>query len=257
MKLKVKNFCQVKFFTTIEQSSFNIFQYTSQKRDYVTSRYKSSLHDKNKKIDWTPLRRKIVGQDDFEEESEKTRIKTQIRSPFPEIEDEGEIVKGNKFLPHPPAFEIKEENDDGIIQVNIPIPREVTVDSFGWAYGRGARKRAHALARVKPGVGEFFVNGKLLANYFPILLARDRALHSLIVTEKIGKLDVHVNVHGGGQTGQSHAIMMATADAIQSLDPIYHWSLKKNKCLTRDSRRVERKKTGKPKARKSKQWSKR
>ena len=222
------------------------------KRSYVTAKYKSSNYDKNKKINWDPLKRKVVGNP-----AEEVKIKREVRAPFPEVEEEGEVVKGNKYLPHPPPFELKEANFDGKIEIHEPEPRERVVDESGWAYGRGARKSAHAMARVKEGSGLFFVNGKLLAQYFPIILSRDRALHSLIVTENIGKMDVHATVRGGGHTGQSHAVMMATAQAIQNFDPIYRWSLKKTKCLTRDSRKVERKKTGKPKARKSKQWSKR
>lgn len=130
-------------------------------------------------------------------------------------------------------------------------------DRFGVAMGTGRRKTSVARVRVKDGSGKFVINGRDLQEY--IRLERDRiaVLAPLKVTDTEGKVDISVNVSGGGLTGQSGAIVLGIARALQAKNPANHATLSEGGFLTRDSRMVERKKYGHKKARRSFQFSKR
>ncbi len=121
----------------------------------------------------------------------------------------------------------------------------------------GRRKTSTARVILRPGTGEWSVNGRSLQDYFPRILHRKRAEEALKVTEYDGKLDVTVRVRGGGITGQADAIRLALARSILTKDEETRPLLRKHGLLTRDSRKVERKKPGRPKARKRFQFSKR
>jgi small subunit ribosomal protein S9 len=121
----------------------------------------------------------------------------------------------------------------------------------------GRRKTSTARVLLRPGTGEWSVNGRTLQTYFPRILHRKRAEEALKVTEYDGRLDVIVRVKGGGVSGQADAIRLAVARAILSKDDEARTTLRKHGLLTRDARKVERKKPGRPKARKRFQFSKR
>ncbi len=121
----------------------------------------------------------------------------------------------------------------------------------------GRRKTSTARVILRPGTGEWSINGRSLPDYFPRILHRKRAEEALKVTEYDGKVDVTVRVRGGGTTGQADAIRMALARSILEKDDEARPLLRKHRLLTRDSRKVERKKPGRPKARKRFQFSKR
>jgi small subunit ribosomal protein S9 len=121
----------------------------------------------------------------------------------------------------------------------------------------GRRKTSTARVIVRPGNGEFTVNGRPIQEYFPRLLHRKRAEEALKVTEYDGKVDVRARVRGGGITGQADALRLAVARAILERDEESRPALRRLRLLTRDSRKVERKKPGRPKARKRFQFSKR
>ncbi|TVR54511.1 MAG: 30S ribosomal protein S9 [Gemmatimonadales bacterium] len=121
----------------------------------------------------------------------------------------------------------------------------------------GRRKTSTARVIVRPGNGEFTVNGRPIQEYFPRLLHRKRAEEALKVTEYDGKVDVRALVRGGGVTGQADALRLAVARAILERDEESRPALRRDRLLTRDSRKVERKKPGRPKARKRFQFSKR
>jgi len=121
----------------------------------------------------------------------------------------------------------------------------------------GRRKTSSARVILRPGSGEWQVNGRALNEYFPRLLHRKRAEEALKVTEYDGQFDVFVRVNGGGITGQADAIRLALARALLENDPEIRPVLRKHGLLTRDPRKVERKKPGRPKARKRFQFSKR
>jgi small subunit ribosomal protein S9 len=121
----------------------------------------------------------------------------------------------------------------------------------------GRRKTSIARVRLTPGTGKRIVNSKQLSKY----LARD--VLTMVVEQPFrlsnlsDKFDLHVNVVGGGLTGQAGAIRLGIARALLKYDETLRGILKKEGLLTRDPRMVERKKSGRPKARKRFQFSKR
>ncbi|MBN1596503.1 30S ribosomal protein S9 [candidate division FCPU426 bacterium] len=123
--------------------------------------------------------------------------------------------------------------------------------------GTGRRKTSVARVRLKPGQGHIFINNRPLEEYFMRSILRARIRQPLEVTATANKFDVHVNVHGGGMTGQAGAILHGVARALVQADADLHVPLSKQGFLTRDSRMVERKKYGRPGARKRFQFSKR
>lgn len=127
----------------------------------------------------------------------------------------------------------------------------------GYWWGTGRRKTAVARVRIKTGSGKFLIQGREIENYFFDERWRAGVVAPLKSTKSEGKFDVFVNVRGGGQTGQSGAIAMGVARALVKADPTLEPTLRDGKYLTRDSRKVERKKPGQPGARKRFQFSKR
>lgn len=121
----------------------------------------------------------------------------------------------------------------------------------------GRRKTSTARLYIQPGNGDFLVNKSDLDDYFKTQAHRNVASLPLEVTETQGKFDIKVTVRGGGITGQAGAIQHALARALDAQDEEFHSLLKEQGLLTRDDRMVERKKYGRPKARKRFQFSKR
>jgi small subunit ribosomal protein S9 len=121
----------------------------------------------------------------------------------------------------------------------------------------GRRKRSVARVLLTPGSGEWKVNGRALNDYFPRPTHQIRVEEPLKVTGLEGQFDITVRVRGGGLTGQSDAVRMGLARALVELDEEHRISLRERRMLTRDARQVERKKPGRPKARKRFQFSKR
>jgi small subunit ribosomal protein S9 len=121
----------------------------------------------------------------------------------------------------------------------------------------GRRKQSIARIRLKPGTGEFSVNDRTLDAYFGRATSKMLLKQPLEVVEQLGKVDIHINVCGGGLSGQAGAIRHGISRALIKLTPEHRPALKKAGFLTRDSRSVERKKYGQPGARKRFQYSKR
>jgi small subunit ribosomal protein S9 len=121
----------------------------------------------------------------------------------------------------------------------------------------GRRKNAVARVRLQPGSGKFEVNGRLLKDYLKVETLTTTALRPLQAADMLAKIDLQVNAHGGGPSGQAGAISHAIARALTLLDPSLRPALKKKGLLTRDPRMKERKKSGQPGARKRFQFSKR
>lgn len=136
-------------------------------------------------------------------------------------------------------------------------PREQKLDAQGRSYGTGRRKESVARVWLKRGSGKITVNGKSQEQYF------GRQTHLLVmnqpflVANRVGEFDVICTVVGGGLSGQAGAIRHGISRALDNFEPALHTPLKKAGFLTRDARQVERKKVGKHKARRSKQWAKR
>ena len=121
----------------------------------------------------------------------------------------------------------------------------------------GRRKASVARIYMSKGSGQIIVNGKDYKEYFPQTAIQFNVLDPMTTVEVVGEFDVKVNVFGGGFKGQAEAIRLAISKALVELNEDNRSPLKAKKYLTRDSREVERKKFGKPKARKSFQFSKR
>ena len=124
-------------------------------------------------------------------------------------------------------------------------------------YATGKRKTSVARVWLTPGSGEIMVNNRKIKEYFGQGILEMLVSQPLELTETKGNFDIKVNVHGGGLSGQAGAIRHGISRALLSVNPEYRAVLKKAGFLTRDSRVVERKKYGRPKARKSFQWTKR
>lgn len=121
----------------------------------------------------------------------------------------------------------------------------------------GRRKTSTARLYIQPGSGSFLVNNLSLDDYFQTQAHRNIAKLPLEVTETTGEFDIKITVKGGGITGQSGAVQLALARALNDHNEDFHAVLKEHSLLTRDDRMVERKKYGQPKARKKSQFSKR
>ena len=121
----------------------------------------------------------------------------------------------------------------------------------------GRRKEAVCRVFIKPGSGKWDVNGRTLGDYFPRPALVTAIQQAFVATDTLGRFDVKANVDGGGQTGQAGALRLAVARALVKIDEGHRRKLRDLGLLTRDARAVERKKPGRPKARKRFQFSKR
>ncbi len=124
-------------------------------------------------------------------------------------------------------------------------------------YATGKRKTSVARVYVSPGSGRIQVNGREFEEYFPVLALRAIAVSPLVLTGRRQSVDIEVNVSGGGVSSQADSIRYGIAKALQIDNPELRTSLKRAGLLTRDSRIKERKKYGRPGARKRFQFSKR
>lgn len=156
-----------------------------------------------------------------------------------------------------------------IKEEKISSPKEEVSAKGGSALGGKNRKYFYALGRRKTSIaqvriypmagkeGEFKINGKDLAQYLTIKRFQIAALSPLTRLGLEGKFDISVKVFGGGINGQADAIKLGIARALVVKDESFRKALKDNGFLTRDSRKVERKKPGLKKARRAPQWAKR
>jgi small subunit ribosomal protein S9 len=124
-------------------------------------------------------------------------------------------------------------------------------------YATGRRKRAVARVFLRPGSGDFKVNGRTLDDYFTMVGARIQARQPLLATETAEKFDVLATVIGGGIIGQGGAVKLGVARALIEFNSELRGKLKEMGFLTRDAREHERKKYGQKGARARFQFSKR
>ncbi len=124
-------------------------------------------------------------------------------------------------------------------------------------YGTGRRKSAIARVFLRPGSGEFKVNGKPFAEYFVTEQQRVSARRALVLAELLSTFDVVTTVRGGGVAAQADAVKMGSARALVVFNPELRKLLKSENLLTRDARQKERKKYGQRGARARFQFSKR
>ncbi|SDN90921.1 30S ribosomal protein S9 [Alkalicoccus daliensis] len=123
--------------------------------------------------------------------------------------------------------------------------------------GTGRRKNSVARVRLVPGDGTITINKRSIDDYFDLETLKVIVKQPLAETQTEGTYDIHVNVNGGGYTGQAGAIRHGVARALLTADPEFRPALKKAGYLTRDARMKERKKYGLKAARRAPQFSKR
>jgi small subunit ribosomal protein S9 len=124
-------------------------------------------------------------------------------------------------------------------------------------YGTGRRKNSVARTRLYAGSGNIEINGRAVQDYFPRDTLRMIIDQPLDITHLHSKFDIKVNVSGGGISGQAQAVRHGISRALLQYDDGLRSSLKSAGLLTRDARKIERKKYGQPGARKKFQYSKR
>lgn len=145
--------------------------------------------------------------------------------------------------------------------IMFPDPMPVTQTRAGvknhYIWGTGRRKSSVARVRIRPGTGKFVVNKREVDQFFHLEHARQEVRTPLRVTETTKSVDVFVNVNGGGTTGQAGAVLLGLARALLKANPEYGAKLREHNLLSRDPRKVERKKYGQRGARRRFQFSKR
>jgi small subunit ribosomal protein S9 len=127
----------------------------------------------------------------------------------------------------------------------------------GTTHTIGRRKEAVCRVYLKSGSGKWDVNGRTLGDYFPRPSLVTAIQQPFTTTDSLGKFDVKATLEGGGMSGQAGALRLAVARALVEVDETHRRKLRDLGLLTRDARAVERKKPGRPKARKRFQFSKR
>ncbi len=132
-----------------------------------------------------------------------------------------------------------------------------TLDKFGRAYATGRRKTSVSRVWIKKGSGKITVNGKDSNKYFLRKILNSILEEPLVKTDSLSEIEVFSTVSGGGLSGQAGAVRHGISRALVNYDPSLRKRLKKLGFLTRDARKVERKKFGRHKARRSPQFSKR
>ncbi len=162
-------------------------------------------------------------------------------------------------------FDTDSDFESGAATAEAPAPRPLaapaTPDAGGFIWGTGRRKSAVARVRVRPASGEgdakFLIKDRPVDDFFSELQHRAACLAPLKATNTEGKLDIFVTVAGGGITGQAEAILLGVARALKGYDPSLEPTLREHGFLSRDPRKVERKKYGQAGARRRFQFSKR
>jgi len=138
-----------------------------------------------------------------------------------------------------------------------PAVRRQPASAGNWWWGTGRRKTAVARVRIRPGDGQFIVNERPYEKFFTEERDRKDLMNVLEKTNTRGAIDVHVSVKGGGYTGQAGAILLGLGRALNRYDANLEAILREHNFLTRDDRKVERKKYGQSGARRRFQFSKR
>ncbi|KXS53319.1 30S ribosomal protein S9 [Marinobacter persicus] len=124
-------------------------------------------------------------------------------------------------------------------------------------YGTGRRKSSTARVFIKPGSGNISINGRSIEQFFGRPTLRMIVRQPLVVAESTDRFDINITVSGGGTSGQAGAIRHGLTRALMDYDETLRPALRAAGYVTRDARKVERKKVGLRKARKRPQFSKR
>jgi len=141
--------------------------------------------------------------------------------------------------------------------LNAENQKDSKLDKFGRSYATGRRKESVSRVWVKQGSGVITVNGKESGKYFARSVLRMLVEEPLKKSERLSSVDIFSTVKGGGLSGQAGALRHGISRALVNFEPSLREKLKKLGFLTRDARKVERKKYGRHKARRKPQFSKR
>ncbi len=191
--------------------------------------------------------------------TEETAAKDEVLAASPLVADETPVAASDET----PAAASGEAPES---EAGAPQPEpEPTFDLTGFAgkavngyvWGTGRRKSSVARVRIRPGEGKFEINKRPVEEFFHVDRYHEAILSPLKVTKTAETVDVFVRVHGGGTTGQAGAILLGLARALKTFDPTCEPALREHNLLTRDARKVERKKYGQRGARRRFQFSKR
>jgi small subunit ribosomal protein S9 len=200
------------------------------------------------------------------EQTEAAPPVAEAPAPEPETADaqpeEAQSEAQTEAVPAPPAEQEGEAVAAGAEEAAAEQPAEMPRSPAELAadaryIATGKRKSSVARVILKPGNGEFLLNGRSLEVYFP------RRTHQVVVKQPletagyVGRVDVVARIHGGGISGQADAVRHGIAKALIDADPALRGELKRRQFLTRDPREKERRKAGLKKARKRPQFSKR
>jgi small subunit ribosomal protein S9 len=205
----------------------------------------------------------VVTDEDLEEYVEET---PRVKPAIPGMDLEVDIVReGEEALGARPRYsedESYEEDDETGDSVEEELPQTIADASIDLAAGaryRATGKRKTAVARVtlKPGTGEYVINGKTLEQFFPRPTLQRTIRQPLETVGYETRMDVVAAMHGGGVSAQAGALRHGISRALLEADPNLRSELKRRGFLTRDARVKERKKAGLKKARKRPQFSKR
>jgi small subunit ribosomal protein S9 len=207
-----------------------------------------------------------------EESTEPTTGEAAGQTPVEELADveapalpEPEEIAPADVAPEPETVEVEPSAEAGTPEAESEAapeadatprsPADLAADARYSATGK--RKSSVARVILKPGTGDFLLNGRALEVYFP------RRTHQVVVKQPleaagyVGSVDVIARIHGGGISGQADAVRHGIAKALIEADPALRGELKRRQLLTRDPRVKERRKAGLKKARKRPQFSKR
>jgi small subunit ribosomal protein S9 len=166
----------------------------------------------------------------------------------------GEEDEADEYSEHIEADELSEPEEE---VVEEPIVATIALAADARYQATGKRKTAVARVTLKPGKGEYLINGKSLDEFFPRDTLRRTIREPLEAVGYEAKMDVVARMHGGGVSAQADALRHGISRALLEADPGLRGALKSRGFLTRDARAKERKKAGLKKARKRPQFSKR
>jgi small subunit ribosomal protein S9 len=177
------------------------------------------------------------------------------------LEDDARPAEASEYADVEAGAELSDDAEtagDGADD-EAPAPLSAVLDLAADARYRATGKRKSAVARVtlKPGTGQYTINGKSLEEYFPRPTLQTRARTPLETVSQQDRMDVVAKIHGGGVSAQAGALRHGITRALVEADPNLRGELKRRGFLTRDPRVKERKKAGLKKARKRPQFSKR
>nr|MBC8200839.1 30S ribosomal protein S9 [Planctomycetota bacterium] len=183
-----------------------------------------------------------------EENTQETNVTPEVTSESTTdttTDSSPEVAPEAKPVTEKPTPEVVAETPKEVAaETKTATAPKTTPQDGHWWWGTGRRKAAVARVRIRPGTGEFIVNKKDLTDYFSELRDHKDIIKVLEKTNTNGSLDVFVNTNGGGYTGQGGAIILGLGRALAKYDPSLDGVLSSNGYLSRDSRRVERKKPG-------------